>query len=525
MQRHKLSLSVLSITLQIVLLFLLARRLDLWSAIFLYYAIFMLTLFIYNVFVDRNPTLTRYAVRTFFVPVIGALVSGIIAGYSIVNIVWVTLLAIMSSSLAASVAYHACRFLDRNGPTEKGFDPLLEAGFTFFSFAGFILVMAMPLILPGALIPFVVLAALSAAAAFALVQPFRRTGTLIDRTLLSDEPPDPASLAGSAHEGSIRLLSDFVNKTRATFTSVGGMGQQIRTLSEDLSAASEEMNASLEEVSSTIQHIAKGAQDQSSAITAIAQSIEGLNKLTTGISSQVKMASVSSQKTTTSAKHGMELAQKEAQLSKDIFGETRFIEDKMIQLREQSGEIKKILDIIAGISEQTDLLAINAAIEAARVGEQGRGFAVVADEIRNLATETKRSSEIVESLIMEINKTIQELGVLLTSERDKTTESNALAAESEQQYTGIVKAVDVVFDMISRINQAAAHQAENTRNLVERVEQIARVAGETASSTEEVSAAVQEQTASMEEFTSTAQILNSFAVKLEKLLDKHQTTR
>lgn len=522
MQRYKLAVSVLTIILQIGLLFLLVNRLNIWSGIFLYYALFMLTLFVFNIAIAKNAPFRRFCRQTFFVPVIAALVAGIIAGYDIVNIGWIVLMAVVSSALAASVIYHTVRLVMPGGLAHAGFDPILETGFTFFSIAGFVLFMTMQLTFPAALIWFIVLSVLAAGAGYAIMQPVKRSGTVMTQTIETGQP-GAVSLAGTAYGKVTHILRSFVEQTRNTFGSVGDMGQEIKTLSEDLSAASEEMNASLEEVSSTIQHIAKGAQEQSSAITSIAQSIEGLSKLTTGISSQVKMASVSSQKTTTSANRGMELARKEAQLSKEIFEQTRFIEDKMTQLRDQSGEIKKILDIIAGINEQTDLLAINAAIEAARVGEQGRGFAVVADEIRNLATETKRSSQVVESLIMEINKTIQELAVLLTSEREKTTESNALASESEQQFTGIVKAVDVVFDMISRINQAAAHQADNTRNLVDRVEQIAKVAGDTAASTEEVSAAVQEQTASMEEFTSTSQILNSFAVKLENLLKKLQS--
>ncbi len=525
MHRYKLPLSILGLILQICLLFLLARRLDIWSPIFLYYALFMLTLFVFNIGVDRSAPLRRYTLQTFIVPIAAAFIAGIISGYALIDLLWITVFSLISSALAATAVYHAARLAVPGGLAQSGFDPAVEAGFTFFSLAGFSMFLAIGLSLPGAIVWVLVLAVLAAAAGYALMLPVKWSGRVMSQTFESGQQVASEHLAGTAYGKIARMLNTFLKQTSTAFGSVGEMGQQIKTLSEDLSAASEEMNASLEEVSSTIQHIAKGSQEQSSAITSIAQSIEGLNKLTTGISSQVKMASVSSQKTTTSAKHGMELARKEASLSKEIFEQTRFIEDKMTQLRDQSGEIKKILDIIAGINEQTDLLAINAAIEAARVGEQGRGFAVVADEIRNLATETKRSSQVVENLIMEINKTIQELGALLISERDKTTEANALAAESEQQFTGIVKAVDVVFDMISRINQSAAHQADNTRNLVDRVEEIAKVAGETASSTEEVSAAVQEQTASMQEFTSTAQILNSFAVKLEGLLKKIQAAQ
>ena len=99
-------------------------------------------------------------------------------------------------------------------------------------------------------------------------------------------------------------------------------------------------------------------------------------------------------------------------------------------------------------------------------------------------------------------------------------ESKELAIKTDEQFTGIVKAVDLITDMITRINEAAVNQAGNTKELVKQVEQIAQVAAGTAAATEEVSAAVEEQTASMQEFTSTAQLLASFALKLDELLKK-----
>jgi len=303
---------------------------------------------------------------------------------------------------------------------------------------------------------------------------------------------------------------EFFIKTGTSLEEIENLSKEIRSSAEDLSSASEEMNASLEEVSSTVQHIAKGAQDQSEAITSIAHSIEELDNLTTSISSQVKMVNVSSRRTTESAKKGMEFTVQQAKILKDIFEQTKLTEDKMAKLRDQATEIK--------ITEQTDLLALNAAIEAARVGEQGKGFAVVADEIRNLANETQRSSTTVENLINEINKTTEELNNLLNLEREKIDEANISASQTEEEFTGIVKAVNLVTDMIGRINDAAANQLTHTKELVKKVEQVAQVAADTAAATEEVSAAVEEQTASMEQFTSTAQILSQVVSKLNEII-------
>ncbi|MEO0136590.1 MAG: methyl-accepting chemotaxis protein [candidate division WOR-3 bacterium] len=336
--------------------------------------------------------------------------------------------------------------------------------------------------------------------------------------ITEDRPPLGYINALVSLKNFYEVCQTFFARTRSSIGEIENLSKEIRNSAEDLSSASEEMNASLQEVSSTIQHIAKGAQDQSDAITAIARSIEELDNLTTSISSQVKMANVSARRTTESAKKGMEFTTQQARVLKEIFDQTRDIEEKMAKLRDQATEIKKVVDIIQGITEQTDLLALNAAIEAARVGEQGKGFAVVADEIRNLANETQRSSTVVENLILEINKTIQELNNLLNQEREKIDEANVSASQTEEEFTGIVKAVNLVTDMVGRINDAAANQLTHTKELVKKVEQVAQVAADTAAATEEVSAAVEEQTASMEQFTSTAQLLSQVVAKLNEIV-------
>jgi methyl-accepting chemotaxis protein len=315
-------------------------------------------------------------------------------------------------------------------------------------------------------------------------------------------------------------LHGVLDEVKKSLQEIAAVGDNIKASTDDFSVTSEQINASLEEVSSTVQNISRGAHDQSTSIMAIVQSIEDLYDLTTSISSQVDHATASSRTTTDSAKMGMDFSKKETTMTKEIFTQTKFIEDKMRELREQSNEIRKILDIIGGIAEQTDLLALNAAIEAARVGKQGRGFAVVADEIRNLATETQHSSAIVEDLILDINKTIQELNNLLASEREKINASSQLATQTEQQFTDIVKAVDSVTAMITRIHDAATKQSARTKDIVNQVDQMAQVATDTAAATEEVSAAIEEQTASMQQFTETMQVLASIASKLHDLLSR-----
>lgn len=521
MRKFSVPISIMGFILQILFFFLFVRRIGYWHQTWYVFLIITLIVLFYNIFINKNPSLKNYSIIYFVSTVVASVMSGILLGYQMLAISWLIVAGIVSGILTATVHYHLVHILLPSGLEAVGFNHFIEVSMTFFSCASYPMLLYIPFTITNSIILALIILFVSILVGIALTLPIDNSTRIISEAIedwqnIDKLPPIRITIIKKM----TAIIDNFLIKIKHFLDGVRDMGSEIKTTSEDLSSVSEQMNASLEEVSSTIQQISKGAQEQSSSITTIAQSIEQLSNLTSSISSQVKMASVSSRRTNTSAKHGMTLSQKEAKISKEIFEQTRFISEKMNELREQATEIQKILDIIAGITEQTDLLALNAAIEAARVGEQGRGFAVVADEIRTLANETQRSSAVVENLIAEINKTIHELSKLLNIERDKISESNKLAADTEAQFTGIVKAVELGTDMISRINQAATNQAANTKDLVNQVEQIAQVAADTAASTEEVSASVEEQTASMEEFTSTAQVLSSFAKKLDELLTK-----
>ncbi len=521
MSKYKFTISVIGCILQILLFFLFVNRLGYWDAVGFFYIILAVLLWCYMMLVDKKPRLKKYCIIYSSTTIIAALVSGIIAGFESIALAWLLLAGIIVGILVATLLYHIIHIFIPGGLEEEGLPHYFEVSLTFFSLTAYPMLYAIPFRFENAIVIALIVFAFSLLVGFALTLPLVTSTGIVARALESWQEIDHLpTLRVTIINKVTRIINRLLSRVKQSFDTLSDMSNQIRTSAEDLSSVSEQMNASLEEVSSTVQQIAKGAQEQSASITSVAQSIEELNNLTSSISSQVKMASVSSRKTTESAKQGMELSKKEASISREIFEQTTFIAEKMTELRDQAGEIKKILDIIAGITDQTDLLALNAAIEAARVGEQGKGFAVVAEEIRNLATETQRSSAVVESLINEVTKTVLELSNLLSSERQKMTESNELAAQTEEQFTGIVKAVDLVTDMVTRINRAAADQAENTTELVQQVEQIAQVATETASATQEVSASVEEQTASMEELTSTAQVLSSLVVKLEELLNQ-----
>jgi len=518
MKKNNFFIPILGFAAGVIGIFFLTMKYGYWTKIYVYYLIFSALLAGGNVFFGKNLSLILSSVLYLVGIVAASVLSGLLGRVGPGQIAQLLLFGIITGLLSTVIVYHASRLFFRRF-SDRGFEYPLELALTFFSFSAFLILMYLRLAILDSVQLCIFLLVVSCLLGIFVTAPIQRAARAISESISRgytelDKIDIRIPIVGKIYD----YIKEYFIRLEKSFSEMSEVGANIKSSSEGLSSASEEMNASLEEVSSTIQHISKGSQEQSSSITTIARSIEELSNLTSNISSQVKMASVSSRRTTDSAKQGMNYSVNVAKILKDVFEQTKFIEEKMSILRDQAIEIKKILDIIRGITEQTDLLALNAAIEAARVGEQGRGFAVVADEIRNLANETQRSSATVESLISEINKTTQDLNNLLGSERDRIIEANDLATQTEEEFTGIVKAVDLVTDMILRISEAAVHQSDNTKELVKQVEQVAQVAGDTAAATEEVSAAVEQQTASMEEFTSTAQVLASVANKLDDLL-------
>lgn len=339
---------------------------------------------------------------------------------------------------------------------------------------------------------------------------------------------------GDLRERPIKVASD--DEVGQLARGFGEMRKHLHELVSKVHSQSEQLAASSEELTASADQSAQAANQVAIAITDVAAGAEEQLKVTDDTSHVVQTMSASIEQiaATTSevARQSTEAADKAkagnqavtqavqqmTKIEETVLGSAKIVSE----LGERSKEIGQIVATISGIAGQTNLLALNAAIEAARAGEQGRGFAVVADEVRKLAEQSQTATEHIAALIGKIQADTQKA---VTAMDDGTKEAKTgadVVNMTGKAFQEIVALVMKVSEQVKEISAAIEHMANGSQQVVGAVTRINDLSKKATGQSQTVSAATEEQSASMQEIASSSQSLAKLAMELREAVSKFQ---
>lgn len=271
-------------------------------------------------------------------------------------------------------------------------------------------------------------------------------------------------------------------------TVVQNMNQILQAVTEAVHATASASN----EISSSAEQMAAGTQEQSSQSREISHSVEEMTKTifeTTAIASKAANAS----------KHSGEIAKEGGKdVEQTIVGMNRIadvVNKSAVTVRalgKNSDQIGEIVQVINDIADQTNLLALNAAIEAARAGEQGRGFAVVADEVRKLAERTSKATKEIATMIRQIQKDTEDAVVSMRAGTQEVDRGKSLADKAGDSLKKIINYADDVVEMVNKVAASSEHQSLTADQISKNIEGISTVTHESAQGVQQIAVAAED---------------------------------
>lgn len=318
-----------------------------------------------------------------------------------------------------------------------------------------------------------------------------------------------AGLAGKLAAGDLTIQVKPQSAEDLVGNAFASMVTNLRSLTVEMTEAVNVLGSASSEIVASTQQLTAGATETATAVTETTTTVEELKQTAQVSSQKAKSVSESGQKSAQSSLAGRKSTEESAESMKRIHQQMSSIADSMVRLSEQTQAIGQIIAAVDDLAAQSNLLAVNAAIEAAKAGEQGKGFTVVAQEVKSLAEQSKQATAQVRTILNDIQKATS-VAVMATEQGSKAVEAGV--KQSSQAGEAILALTGSITDSA----QAASQIAASSQQQLVGVDQVAVAM-------ESIKQATVQNVASAKQMETSARNLSEVGKKLKRLVERYKT--